>query len=181
MFRLLFVLVAGIVGAGLLHIVIVLALPAYAERDVWTRIVGLGPDSVFHVLPPNEPDGLTSTNPFLRTAVCRFDISREPVRVSASGTIPYWSLAVFDPDANEAYSMNDRIVTASALDIVIATPLQMIGYRKTLPEDLANSVIIEFPDTDGYVVLRTVAPDGSWEALTQAFLGGAVCQPVSSY
>ncbi len=181
MIRLLFVVVAGAVGGALLHIVIVLALPAYAERDVWTRITALGPVDFFHVLPANKVDGLTSANPFMRAAVCRFDITEEPVRITASGTTPYWSLAIFDPDANETYSMNDRIATDGVLDIVIVTPLQMIGYRKNLPEDLVDSVMIEFPDVSGYIVLRTVAPDRSWEPLARQFLGEAICQPVSAY
>ncbi len=179
--RPLYVLFAGLIGAALLHIVIVLAIPRYAESDAWSRISALGASEFFHILQPGKENGLTSANPFTRAAVCRFDISTEPVRVTAFGNTPYWSLAIFDPEANEIYSMNDRIATEGVLDIVIVTPLQMIGYRKTLPQILTDSVLIEFPETAGYLVLHTVAPDASWEAIVRDFLTEAVCQPVSSY
>lgn len=179
--RPLFILLAGIFGAALLHIVIVLSIPKYAERDAWTRIGALGAQDFFHILPVRKADGLTSANPFTRVAVCRFDITQEPVRITAIGDVPYWSLAIFDPAANEIYSMNDRTGTDAALDIVIVTPLQMIGFRKSLPEALADAVLIEFPVTSGYLVLRTVAPDQSWAAITREFLNEAICQPTSAF
>lgn len=179
--RPLFVLLAGIFGAALLHIVIVLSIPAYADRDAWTRIRALGAADFFHILPVRKADGLASANPFARVAVCRFDITEEPVRVTAIGDVPYWSLAIFDPSANEVYSMNDRTGTDATLDIVIVTPLQMIGFRKNLPEALAESVLIEFPGTAGYLVLRAVAPDGSWGTITREFLSEAICQRTSAY
>ncbi|MEM6461272.1 MAG: DUF1254 domain-containing protein [Pseudomonadota bacterium] len=179
MHRLFYIVLAGIAGAALLHIVVILSIPAYADRDAWTRITALGPTDFFHILPTNRPDGLTSANPFVRTAVCRFDINEEPVRVTASDLVHYWSLAIFDPGANEVYSMNDRTATDQRLDIAVVTPLQMIGYRKSLPETLAESVLIEFPGTTGYLVLRTVVPDPSWEPIVRDFLTNAVCQGVA--
>ncbi|MEX3008079.1 DUF1254 domain-containing protein [Hoeflea sp. TYP-13] len=179
--RLFYVVLSGIAGAALLHIIIILAIPAYAERDTWTKITALGPTEFFHLLPPNKPGGLTSANPFIRTAVCRFDITEEPVRVTASGLAYYWSLAIFDPGANEVYSMNDRTATDKKLDIAVVTPLQMIGYRKSLPETLADSVLIEFPGTTGYLVLRTVTPDSSWDLIVREFLSNALCQSADAY
>lgn len=181
MVRPLFILVAGIFGAALLHIVIILSIPQYADRDSWTRIRALGAQDFFHILPAQKADGLASANPFTRVAVCRFDITQEPVRVTTIGDVPYWSLAIFDPGANEVYSMNDRTGTDAALDIVIVTPLQMIGFRKNLPEGLAESVLIEFPETSGYLVLRTVAPDQSWSVIAREFLNEAICQPTSTF
>lgn len=176
MSRLTYIVLSGIAGAALLHIIVILSIPAYADRDAWTKITALGPTEFFHILPTNKPDGLTSSNPFIRTAVCRFDISEDAVRVTASDLAYYWSLAIFDPGANEIYSMNDRTATEQRLDIAVVTPLQMIGYRKSLPEVLAESVLIEFPGTTGYLVLRTVVPDPSWELIVREFLGNAVCQ-----
>ena len=174
--RLLYIVLSGVAGAVLLHIIIILTIPAYADRDAWTRISALGPSEFFHILPDNRPGGLTSSNPFVRTAVCRFDISEQPVRVTASDLAYYWSLAIFDPGTNEIYSMNDRTATDQRLDIAVVTPLQMIGYRKSLPETLTDSVLIEFPGTTGYLVLRTVVPDASWEPTVREFLGNALCQ-----
>ena len=181
MSRLSYIVLSGIAGAALLHIIIVLSIPAYADRDAWTKIIALGPTEFFHILPSDKPGGLTSANPFIRAAVCRFDITEDPVRVTASDLAYYWSLAIFDPAANEIYSMNDRTATDQNLDIAIVTPLQMIGYRKSLPETLAESVLIEFPGSTGYLVLRTVVPDPSWELIVREFLSNAQCQSTGAF
>ena len=178
--RVLFIALTGIFGAALLHIVIVLAIPAYAYKDTWTKIEALGPTEFFHRLPTGRPGGLTSANPFVRSAVCRFDIGEAPVRITAAGLTHYWSLAIFDRYANEKYSMNDRTATDRKLDMAIVTTLQMISYRKNLPAFLEDAVLVEFPVTTGYLVLRTVVPDASWDGIARDFLKSAQCQSVDS-
>jgi len=173
--RVLFFVLTGLVGAALLHIIIIMALPYYADRDAWQRIEALGPTEFFHIL-PQERDGLVAyDNPFLRTAICRFDITDHPVRVRSAGETPYWSLAIFNPDSDEIYSMNDRSGTGQSVDVVIASPRQMTLYRKNLPEELADSVLIELSGDEGYLALRTVSPDPSWETISRRFLRDAVC------
>ncbi len=177
MFRILFLTLAGIVGAALLHIVIVMAIPRFAEKDPWKQVEALGPTNFFHILPQNADSLMASSNPFLRAAICRFDISQQPLRVLSEEENPYWSLAIFNPSSDEIYSMNDRTGNARALDIVVATPRQMTRYRKNLPEVLSEAVLIEYPGNEGYLTLRTISPDPSWEDISRRFLGQAYCGP----
>ncbi len=177
MLRALFLLLAGLVGAALLHIVIIMAIPRYADRNAWKQIEALGPTNFFHILPPGRESLLSYSNPFVRSAICRFDIADQPVRVSSESESPYWSLAIFNPASDEIYSMNDRSSSDRRLDVVIATPRQMTLYRKNLPDILSDAVLIEYPGNEGYLALRTVSPDPSWEEISRQFLADADCSP----
>jgi uncharacterized membrane protein len=66
----------GLVGAALIHIVIILALPMWTGKDAWTRVEALaGRQPVLSLA--NEPNttGLYNEDPHIRSAVCHFDIS----------------------------------------------------------------------------------------------------------
>ena len=39
---------------------------------------------------------------------CVFEVGERPVLLMASGSVPFWSFAVYDSSSNEVFSMNDR-------------------------------------------------------------------------
>jgi uncharacterized membrane protein len=170
----------GLVGAALLHIVIILALPQFTGKDAYSRVLGLYEmDSFFPLSNQPGPTGLANEDPFLRVAVCGFSVTASPMRFVARGDVPFWSLSVFDADSNEVFSMNDHTAVNGNLDLVAATPLQLIDLRKTPPESLAQSILVEMPQEEGYAVLRALAPMDSFEETVRNFLAGAVCEPFS--
>ena len=169
----------GLVGAALLHIVIVLALPGWAGRDAFTRVAALGETGQFYAL-ANEanPTGLANEDPHIRSAVCRFDLSANPVRIIARVAVPLWSVSVFDTASDEVYSMTDRSAIGTGVDITLATPAQMLQLRRNMPEALEQSVLVELSDVEGFVVLRAIVPEASGERAARTFLSEAVCQPL---
>ncbi|MGN6548277.1 MAG: DUF1254 domain-containing protein [Pararhizobium sp.] len=176
---LLIAILAGLAGAVILHIVIILAIPQFTTGDAWSQVAKLGPAGRFHAL-SNDPDSeaLANADPYLRSAICVYDVSSAPVRITAKGPLPFWSLAVFDRHSNELYSMNDRSAVERQVDVTLATPLQMIGLKRQKPADLQKSILVEVTKPDGYIVLRTIAEDQTFEAIARKFLAGASC---SSY
>ncbi len=170
----------GLVGAAFIHIVIILALPMWTGKDAWTRVRALGDTNRFYSL-ANEPNltGLYNENPYLRSAVCRFDISDGPVRVMASGDVPIWTLSAYDSSSDETYSMNDRSSIGSGVNIVFVTPAQMLRLRRFMPRALERSVLVELSQPEGYVVLRAVAPAESQRPTARAFLADAVCTGIT--
>lgn len=169
----------GLVGAAFLHIVIVLALPGWSGRDAFSRVVALGETGQFYAL-ANEanPTGLANEDPHIRSAVCRFDLSANPVRVTARVPVPLWTLAVFDTASDEAYSMTDRSAIGQGVDITLVTPAQMLQIRRDVPQALEQSVLVEMSDTEGFVVLRAIVPDASGERAARNFLSEATCSPL---
>ena len=173
----LFAVLIGLVGAALLHVVIILALPHFTGRDAYTRILALGESNRFARLGNTpDPEGLANNDPFLKVAVCGFDVEALPVRLSARGAVPFWSLAIFDSASNEVFSMNDRTSVGGVLDVVLASPIQMTALRKALPEALAQAILVEMPRADGYAVIRTLAPQTSFAPAADNFLAEASCQ-----
>ncbi|WP_275789642.1 DUF1254 domain-containing protein [Pararhizobium gei] len=175
---LLFAILVGLVGAALLHIVIILALPRFTGQDAYSRVLGLYEMDSFFPL-TNEPGatGLANDDPFLRVAVCGFSVSTSPARFVAKGSVPFWSLSIYDADSNEIFSMNDQTAVNGNLDLVLATPIQLVDLRKSPPEALAQSIMVEMPNEEGYAVLRALAPTPSFEEPARNFLSESSCEP----
>lgn len=185
---LLFSIVTGLIGAVVLHIVIIFSVPYFATGDAWSRLSAIAPNTAFQPIPTVGADALTTastpdapdTAPYepIRTVVCRFDLAAAPVRLTATGDVPFWSLAVFDRRSNELFSMNDNTAEGARLDVALARPLQMLSLREETPQTLSQSILVETASDTGYVVLRTVVPSASWVPAADAFIQSARCEPV---
>lgn len=169
----------GLVGAALVHIIIILALPQWTGKDAWTKIMLLGDENRFFSL-ANEPNstGLFNGDPNIRTAVCWFDVSEGPIRITASGDVPLWTVAVYDRASNETYSMNDRSSIGTDVDIAFVTPAQMLQLRRAMPQSLTRAVLVELARPRGYVALRAVVPMPSQERAARDFLTAARCTQI---
>ncbi len=178
MLKVLLAVITGLVGAALLHLVIILALPYFSEKDAYTRVLAEGERHLFHRLPDlRDRAGLVQDDPFMEVSVCAYDISQGPVRIYANGPVPFWSVAIYDAASNEVFSINDRTAAAGILDVVLATPVQLTVLRKSLPQPIDQSILVETQQADGYVVLRTMVPQPSFAPAAGAFLSAAVCAP----
>jgi uncharacterized membrane protein len=177
MHRLLYALVLGIVGAGIVHIVVLLLIPQYSEQDAWTLISEAGP--AYSMVQLNKSSAgesvLSDADPMFAVAACRFDLSDGIVQITSEGLVPFWSLSVFDRRGSNIYSLNDRSATDGSLDVIIATPAQLLGLRKTLPEQFEQSVVIEAETREGIAVLRSFVPDSTWRPIVQRHLDAATC------
>lgn len=198
MVRLFHAILTGLVGAALLHVVIILALPQFVTASAYARVAVLGPAGRFYALPdagtehlappvartdetdatgPETPPPLARTDPFLPAAACIVSLDQGPVRLYAEGDVPFWSVVIFDKDSNEIFSMNDRTSVSGALDILLGTQAQLPAIRKALPEELAESILVDMPSSGGYAVLRAFAPHQSFEPAARDFLADAECGP----
>jgi uncharacterized membrane protein len=176
MLKILFAAIIGLIGAALLHLIIILALPHFSDRDAFQRVEMLGDADTFHILDAaKDAGGLLNGDPYLRTAVCAFDLGDMPVHLTAGGRVPFWSLAIYDKASNEVFSMSDRTSVGGALDVLVAAPVQLTGIRKTLPVELSQSILVEMAEGRGYAVLRTMAPQASFDDGGRAFLDKAQC------
>lgn len=174
-----YALLLGLVGAGIVHIVVLMLVPDFSKRNASARfaavssfnqMTGIGPDAAATIL--GAPD------PAFQMAACRFNLSSGPVHVAASGKVPFWSASVYDSGGNNLYSLNDRSGTSETLDFVVLRPEQMIGLRQDVPEAFTQSVFVEMPAEDGFLVVRVFVPDESWKPAVSAFLARVTCTPL---
>ena len=76
MIRPLLWLLAGVVLGGIIHIIVILTLPALAEQSVWSRVAALEADNRMLILPrvvAGEPNPL-GMDPELAYGLCRVDL-----------------------------------------------------------------------------------------------------------
>ena len=181
--RSIYVLALAFVLAGIVHILIILLIPNYAAKDAWTKLAQVVEPWQFSIVaePGGRSDTLPLVDPAFGTAACRFDLAVAPVRVSADGKIPFWSIAIFDRQGRNIYSFNDRTAVEQQLSLLVVNPVQMAQFRKNPPPEADKAVMVETNTSQGFVLIRALHEDRSWTPTVQRFLNSAKCEPYEKY
>ena len=168
---------AGVVGAGIVHIATLLLLPAVSDIDTWTRLSAFGNLNEFHQieLTGSAAASIRALDPTFQVAACRFDLADGPVGISSPGSAPFWSLSVYNRRGENIFSINDRTAGEARLDVIVATPAQVVELRKALTPEIETSVLSENDIGEGFVVLRAFVEDAAMNAAIAAFLEAATC------
>ncbi|TIY03636.1 MAG: DUF1254 domain-containing protein [Mesorhizobium sp.] len=176
--RLLHAILLGLLGAGIVHIIVLLLVSEFCERNAWSRLA-MASDLYRMTRLDAEAGGtpvVKSVDPLFYAAACRFDLSDGMVRVKAPGNVPFWSVSVYDRSGHNIYSFNDHSATGRVLDSIVLTPAQMIEIRKDLPEELQGAIFVEAPIDEGMFVIRSFVPDDSWKPIVSRFLEQSSCE-----
>lgn len=176
---LLHALALGVIGAGIVHIAMLLILPAMAERDAWSRLsAGSNPFTVAPYVSDSELAGQAGiADPYFQAVACRFEIADGFAHIYREGQVPFWSASVYDRSGSNIYSLNNRSANQGRLDLVILSPAQMVDMRKSPLEELQDAVFVETPITEGVVVVRGFAPDATWAKFVADYLSSITCEP----
>ncbi len=167
-----------LVVAGIVHISIVLLIPSYASRDAWSKLSEGAGQWSFNVIarPDQTKSAIPELDSALGVAACLFDLSEGPVRVEAEGDLPFWSVAVFDRRGQNIYSFNDRTAIERRLLMAVVSPTQRALLRKNPIEEFEQAVIIEADAPRGFILLRALQNDSSWNEKIERFLAEASCE-----
>lgn len=176
MTRLLHAIITGLVGAGIVHIAVLMLVPGFSVRDAWTVLSAQSNYYTFTRLdPPGSVPLIRSLDPLFDAVACRFDLGEGVVHIAGEGAVPYWSISVYDRTGRNIFSFNDRSSTQGDVDFVVATSAQMVALRNALPADYDRSVFVEADIDEGIAVVRAFAPDPSWEPTVSSYLDGLEC------
>ncbi len=176
--RILYSVLLGLLGAGIVHIAVLLLVPKFSESNAWSRLaMGSG---LYRMTPLGAETGgapvVRSVDPLFAAVACRFDLSDGTVQVRGPAVaLPFWSASVYDGDGYNIYSFNDHGSSKGLLDAVVLTPVQMNEVRKELPQGYQESVFIEAPIAEGIFVVRAFIPDESWRPAVTRFLKDSTC------
>lgn len=177
MLRLLYALLVGLVGAGVVHIVVVLLLPQFSQRDAWSSLAEAA--DFYKAVRIDEGDGtapiVKAVDPLFDAAACRVDLGDGPVHIHTRGNVPFWSVSIYDRAGQNIYSFNDRATDNGELDFVVLTSSQMIEVRKAVPESYRRSIFVQVPLDQGIVLVRSFVPDPTWDDTTSDFLARLAC------
>ena len=179
MIRLVLWLLGALLLAGIVHLGTVLVLPRMATQDAYARLAPLGPVNGFKLLPAPTP--ADSTMPFMdpafAAAVCRYDLSRGPLKFSVPISQAYTSVSFYTRSDIAYYAINDRAAGRRVIELDLMTAAQ----RAELPENeditAADRLIVASPTTTGLIVIRALAPETGWIPAVRSALASAQCRP----
>jgi uncharacterized membrane protein len=181
--RFLLWLIGGVLLGGVIHLVTVLLLPRTATQDAYARLSAISPVNVMIAVPAPtaEKAVMPYMDPAFASVVCRYDLSRSPLKLTAPVSPAYTSVSSYTRTGVAYYAINDRAAGRRVIELDLMTNAQ----RALLPEDedvtAADRLIVESPSTVGLIVVRALAPEpGQMEAARNA-LAQARCQPHAAF
>lgn len=170
--------VAGLVLAGIVHIVTILLIPQLSEQDAATAYATLGMGGRAELIPSGAPylSDLRDADPATVTAVCGYDLSAGPLRVVArTGSLPL-GLSLHRRGGGVVYAITDRAAIRGTLEFVVMTEAQ---YDEKLAEDEegeTNRELRVVSDTEqGLIVARVLTGRPSDRGEAEALATGVAC------
>lgn len=173
-----FILTLALVLAGIVHISAVLALPWIAPLNAWSRLAAFTPTNAMVVLPAATPwrQAMPLMAPDIRYAVCRYDIADGPVRLKARVLDDPWSIAFYDEQGNNFYTLRGSDMRRTDMNIVIARAEDRIPEASAdAPEAQDEIILVTSPVTSGIVMIRAPLPGPSYAERAESALADASC------
>lgn len=172
-----------VVLAGLIHIAAVLTLPMLAPRDAHARLAALGPANKMIQLPLPAPGRqvMPLMAPDVRYAICRYDLSKGPVRLKARIADGNWLIAFYTPLGENYYTVVGGDLNRPDVDLIVATEDQSIaevGVEST--EAFDNVVVVSSPVVEGIALVRAPLTGQSRRADAERALKTTYCGPHKS-
>lgn len=179
MIRPLLWLVGGVVLGGIIHIIVILTLPALAEQSVWSRVASLDADNrmvILPAVPAGQPNPL-GLDPELAYGLCRVDLANGPAYVS--GVLPdaYWSVALFNPSGIVTYSTTNRDGIGQTVDLGIfnAAQTRLLAQQQLDIEE--GLLVVEAPADHLFVLVRLSPPHEVMRTRFAERLAAVQCGP----
>src|SRR5262245_20441094 len=179
MIRWLLWLFGGLLLGGVVHLATVLLLPRTATQDAYSRLSPITPINTFATLPEISPTSaaIPLMDPAFAVAVCRYDLSAGPVKLTAPVSQAYTSVSFYTRAGIAYYAINDRAAGRRVIELDLMTAQQ----KAELPEEedvtSADRLIVESPSPTGLIVLRVLAPEPGLMPMARAALAAARCRP----
>lgn len=171
-------LLAILLVAGVVHIASLLMVPRVAPDDAFARISAATPEGSVSVLPPGGSPGaaLPDRDPSLASAVCRYDLGRGPLRVSAAlGGEAFVALTLHARSGVAFYGLNDRAGNEGRLELVVMTARQFDDAQAKDAADVpVRDVRVVAPQREGFV-LFDVLPRVGGDAEARRALSSMSC------
>jgi uncharacterized membrane protein len=165
---------AGILLGGIVHLSTVLALPRTATHDAYARLLPITPiNKVVALTSPVMP----FMDPAFATAVCRYDLSQGPLKLTAPVSQAYTAVSFYTRYGIAYYAINDRAAGRKVIELLLMTSRQ----RDEMPEEedvtAADRLIVLSPTSTGLIVLKALSPEPAMMPMAQAALSSAQCKP----
>lgn len=172
------VTVCGLVLGAIVHLLVVLRVPAFAERDAYGRLQPVTSGNNATLLAPTTPGGerMPLPDPAMALAVCSFDLTKGPVRITAAAFPYVETLAFHQRGGGVFYALNDRAAVRGSIEIVLMTQRQLDEQLAREDEDeIVRELRVVSPSQRGLVVARALAPWPSLKKQAEDAVRGVTC------
>lgn len=169
---------AGLVLAGIVHIVTVLLIPQMSTHDAASAYMALGAGGKAELIRAEKPGlaALRDADPATVTAVCSYDLAAGPMRVLArTGSLPL-GLSLHRRGGGVVYAITDRAAIRGTLEFVVMTEAQLDERLATDEEGETTRELRVVSDTEqGLLVVRVLVERPSDRTEAQALATGVAC------
>jgi uncharacterized membrane protein len=171
-------IVAGLLAAGIVHIVLTFAWPSIKGRQVFTGIKAAMPVNQMRLLPPTSaksPQVLAFQAPDMRYAICRFDASDSAIVARASLPEPGWTFSIHGPTGETVYVITGQEQKRTDIALLLLPPGDR--FLGVLPEARLGSGLSQLQLTvkEGIIILRAPNKGPAYNAEVDAELVKASC------
>lgn len=179
MIRTLLWLVGGLLLGGLIHIVVILALPLLAEETTATRLAALEARNRVLILPPvvqGEANPLR-LDPELVYGLCEVDLADGPAYLSGMLPDAFWSVAIFNTAGTVTYSTTNRDGIGQTLELGIfnAAQTRLLAQQQL---DIAEGLLVVEAASDRlFVLVRLALPHEAMRTRFAERLASVRCGP----
>lgn len=177
MLKLIYAVITGLVGAGVVHIASLLLIPLVSDNDAWARLSKTTRPGVFTIIDPQAQiaSSMRALDPNFVVGACQFSLENGPIVLNGEGKNDFWSLSIFNKRGENLFSLNDRTSDDGVLNMAIVTSLQFIEYKNELSSDLQNSIFAQIDTKVGFVILRAFVPNASEQQAVKEFVESSTC------
>jgi uncharacterized membrane protein len=172
-------LLGALLLAGIVHLTTVLLLPRLATQDAYARVSPFTPVNTVVPVPAPTPESaiMPFMDPAFEVSICRYDLSRAPLKFSVPISQAYTSVSFYTRSDVAYYAINDRAAGRRVIELDLMTAAQ----RADLPENeditAADRLIVTSPTTTGLIVIRALVPEPGAVPAVRATLAAAQCRP----
>jgi uncharacterized membrane protein len=177
MIRWLLLGLGGAVLGGIVHLATIIILPRTATQDAYSRLERIVPVNAVTALPAPTPQSelMPFMDPAFASAVCRYDLSRGPLKLSVPVSLAYTSVSFYTRYDVAYYAINDRAAGRRVIELELMT----VDQHNQMPEDedvtAADQLIVESPTLTGLIAIRALAPEPGLMPMARTAIAAARC------
>ena len=170
-------ILGGVLLGGIVHLATVIILPRTATQDAYARLTPIAPVNTVVTLPAPTPEKavMPFMDPAFASAVCRYDLSQGPLKLTVSVSPAYTSVSFYTRYDVAYYAINDRAAGRRTIELDLMTTAQ----HEQVPEDeeitAADRLIVESPTLTGLIAIRALAPEPGLMRIAESTVAASKC------
>jgi uncharacterized membrane protein len=170
-------ILGGVLLGGIVHLATVIILPRTATQDAYARLTPIAPVNTVVALPAPTPEkaAMPFMDPAFASAVCRYDLSQGPLKLTVPVSPGYTSVSFYTRYDVAYYAINDRAAGRRIIELDLMTTAQ----HEQVPEDeevtAADRLIVESPTLTGLIAIRALAPEPGLMRVAESTVAGSKC------